>query len=128
MGVADQPGGRTGAHCFGLQGTLDGGEPFPNDEVDSGNAADYHQRDEPIPGHVFCSFLTLLLKRTLEERLEAKGELGMGRGSTRVRKPPGSGGAVPRQAIRVTQQAVGDAHKAFMAAGVALPPPLREKL
>jgi len=34
----------------------------------------YHKRDETIRGHVFCSFLALLLKRGLEQRLEAKGE------------------------------------------------------
>src|SRR5574339_101335 len=34
----------------------------------------YHKCDETIRGHVFCSFLALLLKRALEERLEAKGQ------------------------------------------------------
>jgi hypothetical protein len=34
----------------------------------------YHKRDETIRGHVFCSFLALLLKRALERRLEEKGE------------------------------------------------------
>ncbi len=34
----------------------------------------YHKCDETIRGHVFCSFLALLLKRALEQRLEDKGE------------------------------------------------------
>ena len=34
----------------------------------------YHKRDETIRGHVFCSFLALLLRRALEQRLEEKGE------------------------------------------------------
>jgi len=34
----------------------------------------YHKRDETIRGHVFCSFLALLLRRALEQRLEKKGE------------------------------------------------------
>ena len=34
----------------------------------------YHKRDETIRGHVFCSFLALLLRRALERRLEQKGE------------------------------------------------------
>src|SRR5213592_4227474 len=34
----------------------------------------YHKRDETIRGHVFCSFLALLLRRALEQRLKEKGE------------------------------------------------------
>jgi transposase len=30
----------------------------------------YHKRDEPIRGHVFCSFLALMLREELDERLE----------------------------------------------------------
>jgi transposase len=30
----------------------------------------YHKRDETIRGHVFCSFLTLLLKVELERRMQ----------------------------------------------------------
>ena len=33
----------------------------------------YHQRDETIRGHVFCSFLALILRKELQDRLEAKG-------------------------------------------------------
>jgi transposase len=31
----------------------------------------YHQLDETIKGHVFCSFLALLLRKELDKRLEA---------------------------------------------------------
>jgi len=31
----------------------------------------YHQLDETIKGHVFCSFLALVLRKELEKRLEA---------------------------------------------------------
>jgi hypothetical protein len=34
----------------------------------------YHQRDETIRGHVFCSFLALLLRHELQSRLEARGQ------------------------------------------------------
>lgn len=34
----------------------------------------YHQRDETIRGHVFCSFLALLLRHELQTRLEARGQ------------------------------------------------------
>ncbi len=33
----------------------------------------YHRTDETIRGHVFCSFLALVLKKELERRLEAAG-------------------------------------------------------
>lgn len=33
----------------------------------------YHKRDETIRGHVFCSFLALLLRRELEERMWGEG-------------------------------------------------------
>jgi transposase len=33
----------------------------------------YHRRDATIRGHVFCSFLALLLRKELEDRLEAQG-------------------------------------------------------
>ena len=34
----------------------------------------FHKRDETIRGHVFCSFLALLLRKELQDRLAAKGE------------------------------------------------------
>jgi len=34
----------------------------------------YHKCDETIRGHVFCSFLALVLRKELEDRLEALGE------------------------------------------------------
>lgn len=33
----------------------------------------YHKRDDTIRGHAFCSFLALVLRKELEDRLEAKG-------------------------------------------------------
>jgi transposase len=35
----------------------------------------YHQRDETIRGHVFCSFLALLLRYELQKRLAARGKV-----------------------------------------------------
>ncbi len=35
----------------------------------------YHQRDENIRGHVFCSFLALVLRKELERRLNQAGHL-----------------------------------------------------
>ena len=33
----------------------------------------YHRRDETIRGHVFCSFLALVLRQELQSRLEERG-------------------------------------------------------
>lgn len=34
----------------------------------------FHKRDETIRGHVFCSFLALLLRKELQDRLETQGD------------------------------------------------------
>src|SRR5262249_1699773 len=36
----------------------------------------FHKLDETIRGHVFCSFLALVLKRALEDRIAALGRSG----------------------------------------------------
>jgi hypothetical protein len=87
----------------------------------------YHKRDETIRGHVFCCFLALLLKRTLEERLEAKGQVWewaeVLRGLDNLQEVEA---LFQGKRFVLRSQLVGDAHKAFMAAGVAVPPTLRE--
>jgi transposase len=89
----------------------------------------YHKRDETIRGHVFCSFLALLLKRTLEQRLEEKGETWewaeIVRGLDSLQEVEA---LFQGKRFVLRSQVLGDAHKAFMAAGVALPPTLREKV
>ena len=89
----------------------------------------YHKRDETIRGHVFCSFLALLLKRALEQRLEAKGETWewseILRGLENLQEVEA---LFQGKRFVLRSQVVGEAHKAFMAAGVALPPTLREKV
>jgi Transposase DDE domain len=88
----------------------------------------YHKRDETIRGHVFCSFLALLLKRALEQRLEAKGQswewAEILRGLDNLQEVEAM---FQGKRFILRSQVIGDAHKAFMAAGVALPPTLREK-
>ncbi|MCX6036524.1 MAG: IS1634 family transposase [Chloroflexi bacterium] len=88
----------------------------------------YHKRDETIRGHVFCSFLALLLKRALEQRLEQKGETWewaeILRGLDNLHEVEA---LFQGKRFVLRSQVIGDAHKAFMAAGVALPPTLREK-
>jgi len=88
----------------------------------------YHKLDETIRGHVFCSFLALLLKRGLEKRLERKeadwewSEILRGLDNLQEVEAVFQG---KRFVLR--SQVIGEAHKACLAAGVALPPTLREK-
>ena len=86
----------------------------------------YHKCDATIRGHVFCSFLALVLRKELQDRLEAKGwqlewadiirdldnllELEM---------TVGGKGYLIRSEIK------GSAGKVAQAAGVALPPSIR---
>ena len=88
----------------------------------------YHKRDETIRGHVFCSFLALMLKRGLEQRLEAKGEswewADILRGLDNLQEVEAVFGG---KHFVFRSQVQGQAHKACAAAGVALPPTLRDK-
>ncbi len=83
----------------------------------------YHKRDETIRGHVFCSFLALLLRHELQKRLEAA-ELGhvewspMIRDLDRVRWVDVETGG---RRYRLRTEAPGVAGKVFQACGVALP-------
>jgi hypothetical protein len=88
----------------------------------------YHKRDETIRGHVFCSFLALLLKRGLEQRLEQKGQswewAEILRGLDNLQEVEA---VFQGKRFVLRSQVIGEAHKACLAAGVALPPTLREK-
>jgi len=88
----------------------------------------YHKRDETIRGHVFCSFLALLLRRALEHHLEEKGEswewAEIVRGLDNLQEIEA---VFQGKHFLLRSEVVGQAHKAFRAAGVTLPPTLREK-
>ena len=87
----------------------------------------YHKCDETIRGHVFCSFLALLLRRALEQRLEDKGQswewAEILRGLDNLQEVEA---LFQGKRFVLRSQVLGQAHKAFQAAGVALPPTLRE--
>jgi transposase len=87
----------------------------------------YHQHDRTIRGHVFCSFLALVLRKELERRLNKAGHLFEW--------------ADIKQDLKALQQVVieengkrlsvrthckGCCGKIFQAVGVALPPTIRE--
>lgn len=87
----------------------------------------YHQRDENIRGHVFCSFLALVLRKELDRRLKEAGHCYEW--------------ADIRQDLKALQEVViedngrslvlrtecaGTCGKVFQAVGVAIPPTIRE--
>ena len=87
----------------------------------------YHQTDEAIRGHVFCSFLALTLRKVLEKHLAA------------ARLKPEWGKLIREldrlQEIETEQEGkqfllrtpvTGDVGRVFKAVGVALPPNIRE--
>lgn len=87
----------------------------------------YHRQDETIRGHVFCSFLALMLKKELSKRLENSGhsfewadiKQDLKALTETVIEEEGK-----RFAVR--SQCRGVCGKVFQAVGVAIPPTIRE--
>lgn len=87
----------------------------------------YHKCDETIRGHVFCSFLALVLRQELQARLEAQGD--------DVEWADVIRDVQELQVVEVVQdgkrfllrsETKGTCGKAFQAVGVALPPTVRQ--
>jgi transposase len=87
----------------------------------------YHQRDETIRGHVFCSFLALVLRQELQARLEARGRdfewADVLRDLERVQYVDVEHGG---QRHRLRTELTGTAGRVFQAAGVAAPPTMQQ--
>ena len=87
----------------------------------------YHKCDETIRGHVFCTFLALRLKAELEKRLQDRGEqwewAEVLRGLDDLQEVEAS---FRGRGYRLRSKLTGHAHKAIRAAGVAVPPTIRE--
>jgi hypothetical protein len=87
----------------------------------------YHKCDETIRGHVFCSFLALVLRQELEARLEARGhnlewaDVIQDLERLRVVEVAQDG-----QRFRLRSEAQGTCGRVFQAVGVALPPTVRQ--
>jgi hypothetical protein len=91
----------------------------------------FHKRDETIRGHVWCSFLALLLRKELQSRLTQHGKEG---------KEPVEWADVLRdlellgeadvvvgsKTYRLRTAAEGTVTNTFAACGVALPPTIRK--
>jgi transposase len=87
----------------------------------------YHKRDETIRGHVFCSFLALLLKQELESRMK-RADLQWEwaeviRGLDNLQQVEAN---FQGRRFLFRSQLTAHASQAVCATGVALPPTLRE--
>ncbi len=86
----------------------------------------WHQCDETIVGHVFCSFLALLLRKRLQDRLEKKGwTLEWADMIRDVEELVETEISVQGKGYVIRSEARGVAGKVAQACGVALPPTLR---
>lgn len=87
----------------------------------------FHRRDETIRGHVFCSFLALVLRKQLSRRLADAGysfEWADIKGDLKALQETLIEDGDKSLAIR--SQCLGTCGKIFQAVGVALPPTIRE--
>ena len=88
----------------------------------------FHKCDETIRGHVFCSFLALLLIKELESRFEQRGwHVEWRRLLDDLDELQELTIAVDEKTFVVRTATQGDAGKAFQAAGVALGPSIRQQ-
>ena len=86
----------------------------------------FHQRDETIRGHVFCSFLALLLRKELQDRLARKEwKLEWADVVRDLDNLVEMKIAINNKSFVLRGQTSGVAGKVFQACGVALPPVLR---
>jgi transposase len=87
----------------------------------------YHQRDENIRGHVFCSFLALVLRKELDRRLEEAGHCFEW---ADIKQDLKSLQEVVIEdndkSLALRTECVGTCGKVFQAVGVAIPPTIRE--
>lgn len=87
----------------------------------------YHKRDETIKGHVFCSYLALVLRKELERRLESVGhkfEWNDIKQDLKALQETTIEENGKRFSIR--SQCGGTSGKVFQAVGMAVPPTIRE--
>lgn len=87
----------------------------------------YHHNDASIIGHVFCSFLAVVLRKELQDRIARKGwKLEWSRIIDDVDAIEEITTHHQNLVFRLRTEAAGVAGKVFQAAGVALPPVLRD--
>lgn len=87
----------------------------------------YHQRDENIRGHVFCTFLALILRKELERRLNVAGhifewaDIKQDLKALQQVKVEENG-----KQLAIRSQCKGVCGKVFQAVGVVMPPTIQE--
>jgi transposase len=87
----------------------------------------FHQRDETIRGHVFCSFLALVLRKELDRRLDQAGyafewaDIKQDLRALQEIIVEDNG-----KSLAIRSECLGVCGKVFQAVGVALPPTIRE--
>jgi hypothetical protein len=87
----------------------------------------FHQKDETIKGHVFCSFLALVLRKELYRRLEKAGhsfewyDIKQDLKALQEIVINDNG-----KSLAVRTECIGTCGKTFQSVGVAIPPTIRE--
>ena len=89
----------------------------------------FHQRDETIRGHVFCSFLALVLRKELYRRLEMAGHGGFEWSEIKQDLEALQEITIDDNGkkLAIRSQCLGTCGKVFQAVGVAIPPTIRER-
>jgi transposase len=87
----------------------------------------FHQRDETIRGHVFCSFLALVLRNELDRRLEQAGcDFEWAAIKQDLRALQEITIEDHGKSLTIRSECLGICGKIFQCVGVALPPTIRE--
>jgi hypothetical protein len=87
----------------------------------------FHKLDETIRGHVFCSFLALVIRKELDRRLEKAGhcfewaDIKQDLKALQEIKIEDRG-----KTLAIRSECLGTCGKVFQAVGVAIPPTIRE--
>ncbi len=87
----------------------------------------FHQRDETIRGHVFCSFLALVLRKELDRRLEKAGHCFEWADIKQDLKAMQEITIEDRgKTLAIRSECLGTCGKVFQSVGVAIPSTIRE--
>ena len=87
----------------------------------------YHQRDETIRGHVFCSYLALVMRQELDRHLEKSGyDFEWADIKQDLRNLQEVTITEGNQSLVIRTECVGCCGKVFQSVGVAIPPTIRE--
>lgn len=87
----------------------------------------FHQTDETIRGHVFCSFLALILRKELDSRLEKTGHcLEWADIKQDLEALQEVTIEEQNKTLAIRTECIGTCSKIFQSIGVAIPPTIRE--